>query len=81
MIVLKEGFFDAEVYESGVMVGLKEKTAGTWPCLRAVVGAALSRSTPANFQPYLDRMSLQKPRTRQEWLWQRLLVRELRTTI
>jgi hypothetical protein len=26
-------------------------------------------------------MSLWKPRTRQEWLWQRLLVRELRTVI
>jgi hypothetical protein len=27
----------------------------------------------------LQRMSLAEPRTRQEWIWQRLLVRELRT--
>jgi hypothetical protein len=32
-------------------------------------------------KPYLDRMALGKPQTRQEWLWQRLLVRELRAMI
>jgi hypothetical protein len=45
------------------------------------VSAALSRGTPANLSPYLERMSLGKPQTRQEWLWQRLLERELRTMI
>jgi hypothetical protein len=28
-----------------------------------------------------ERMSLGKPQSRQEWLWQRLLVRELRAMI
>jgi hypothetical protein len=52
-----------------------------WPKLQAVAGAALSRGTPGNLRPCLERMSLWKPRTRQEWLWQRLLVRELRALI
>jgi len=39
--------------------------------------AVASRGTPAAVKPYLQRMSLNAPKTRQEWLWQRLLVREL----
>jgi hypothetical protein len=52
-----------------------------WPRLLAIVGASLSTSTPAALRPYLKRMSLLNPRSRQEWLWQRLLVRELRAMI
>jgi hypothetical protein len=74
-------FTSEEIALAKALTRLKDKTAGTWPCLRAVAGAALSRGTPANLRPYLDRMSLGKPQTRQEWLWQRLLVRELRTMI
>jgi acyl-CoA hydrolase len=74
-------FTSEEIALAKALARLKDKTAGTWPCLRAVAGAALSRGTPANLRPYLDRMSLGKPQTRQEWLWQRLLVRELRTMI
>jgi acyl-CoA hydrolase len=58
---------------------LQNGTSGVWPRLRATAAAALSRGTPANLKPYLERMSLGNPRTRQEWLWQRLLVRELRS--
>jgi hypothetical protein len=29
----------------------------------------------------LERMSLDTPKTRQEWLWQRLLVQELRDIV
>jgi hypothetical protein len=60
---------------------LKDETAHTWPRMQAVAGAVLARGTPANLKPYLDRMGLGKPQTRQEWLWQRLLVRELRAMI
>lgn len=42
------------------------------------MGAATSRGVPSALKAYLDRMSLGAPRTRQEWLWQRLLVEELR---
>jgi hypothetical protein len=37
-----------------------------------------SPGTPAQLRPYLKRMALDAPQTRQQWLWQRLLVQELR---
>jgi hypothetical protein len=40
--------------------------------------AFAARDTPTAIRPYLERMSLNAPKTRQEWLWQRLLVQELR---
>jgi hypothetical protein len=43
-----------------------------------LMGAVTSRGVPSALRPYLDRMSLGAPRTRQQWLWQRLLVQELR---
>jgi hypothetical protein len=72
-------FTSEEIVLAKALTRLKNSTAGGWPRLRAVVGAALSRDTPTNLRPYLERMSLGRPQTRQEWLWQRLLVRELRT--
>ena len=57
---------------------LKERTAGGWTRVKALSAAAVSRGTPSAVRPYLERMSLNTPKTRQEWLWQRLLVRELR---
>jgi acyl-CoA hydrolase len=74
-------FTSEEIVLAKALARLKIDTAGGWRRLRAVVEAALSRGTPANLKPYLERMSLGRPRTRQEWLWQRLLVRELRTMI
>jgi hypothetical protein len=56
---------------------LKERTTGGWPRVKALLSAAASRGTPSAVRPYLERMSLNAPKTRQEWLWQRLLVREL----
>ena len=55
---------------------LKERTTGGWPRVKALVAAA-SFGTPSAVRPYLERMSVNAPKTRQEWLWQRLLVREL----
>jgi hypothetical protein len=51
------------------------------PRVRAVAGAVLSRGTPAAFRPYLERMRLESPRSREEWLWQRLLVHQLKTVV
>jgi acyl-CoA hydrolase len=51
------------------------------PRVRAVAGAVLSRGTPAAFRPYLERMRLEAPRTREEWLWQRLLVHQLKSVV
>ena len=67
-----------EIVLAKALTRLKGATAGRWQRLCAAACAALSRGTPAELLPYLERMSLDKPRSGQEWLWQRLLVRELR---
>jgi hypothetical protein len=46
--------------------------------MKAVAAAVAQRGIPTEVKPYLERMSLSAPKTRQEWLWQRLLARELR---
>jgi acyl-CoA hydrolase len=74
-------FSNEEIVLAKALARLKEHTARLWPRWLAIAGAALSRGTPANFRPYLDRMALLDPRSRQEWLWQRLLVRELRSML
>jgi acyl-CoA hydrolase len=74
-------FTGEEIVLTKALRNLKEKTAQGWPRLQAVAGAVASRGTPANLRPFLERMSLWKPRTRREWLWQRLLVRELRPLV
>jgi len=71
-------FTREEIALASALTSLKQKTDRGWPRLRAVVSAALSPGTPASLRPYLERMSLERPRTRREWLWQRLLVNELR---
>jgi acyl-CoA hydrolase len=71
-------FTSEEIVLAKTLTRLKERTAGGWPRVKAFVGAAASRGIPAAVKPYLERMSLIAPKTRQEWLWQRLLVRELR---
>jgi acyl-CoA hydrolase len=71
-------FTGEEIVLAKALNGLKEKTAGGWPRVKALVGAATSRGIPSAVRPYLERMSLGAPQTRQEWLWQRLLVEELR---
>jgi len=66
-----------EIVLAKALNGLKERTSGGWPRVKAVGLAATSLGTPSAVRPYLERMSLNAPKTRQEWLWQRLLVREL----
>lgn len=66
-----------EIELAKALTHLKQSTATLWPRIRAVAGAVLRARTPAACRPALERMGLQKPASRQEWLWQRLLVRSL----
>jgi acyl-CoA hydrolase len=66
-----------EIVLARALGSLKAKTTGGWPRVKAAALAAASFGTPAAVRPYLQRMALNAPKTRQEWLWQRLLVREL----
>jgi acyl-CoA hydrolase len=67
-----------EVVLAKALARLKEHMAGPWwPRLKSLAGAMTSRGMPAAMRPYVDRMGLLEPRSRQEWLWQRLLLQEL----
>ena len=71
-------FTSEEIVLAKALTRLKEKTTGGWLRVKTLGVAAASRATPMAIRPYLERMSLNTPKTRQEWLWQRLLVQELR---
>jgi acyl-CoA hydrolase len=71
-------FTGEEIMLAKALTRLKEKTAGGWPRVKTLLGAMTFRGIPSAIRPYLERMSLNAPQTRQEWLWQRLLVQELR---
>ena len=71
-------FTSEEIVLAKALTRLKEKTMGGWQRAKTLGLAAASRGTPLAIRPYLERMSLNAPKTRQEWLWQRLLVQELR---
>ena len=71
-------FTREEIVLLKAMTSLKRKTGGGWPRIKTLAGALSRTAVPAAVRPYLERMSLDAPRTRQEWLWQRLLVQELR---
>jgi acyl-CoA hydrolase len=66
-----------EIVLAKALARLKQRTAGGWPRVRALAGAMTIRGIPAAVKPFLERMSLNAPQSRQEWLWQRLLVQEL----
>jgi acyl-CoA hydrolase len=70
-------FTQEEIVLAKALERLKARTTGGWPRVKAMAQAAASLGTPNAVRPYLQRMSLNAPKTRQEWLWQRLLVREL----
>jgi acyl-CoA hydrolase len=67
-----------EIVLAKALTRLKEKTSAGWPRIKTVAGAVTKRGIPAQVKPYLQRMSLAAPKSRQEWLWQRLLTQELR---
>jgi acyl-CoA hydrolase len=70
-----------EVVLARALAHLKERTRGRARALGTALKATLGRGTPAAMRPYLDRMGLWAPESRREWLWQRLLVRELRDLV
>jgi hypothetical protein len=74
-------FTREEIVLAKALSRLKESTTGAWLRVKAASLAAASLGTPGAVRPYLERMSLNAPKTRQEWLWQRLLVRELRDIV
>jgi acyl-CoA hydrolase len=71
-------FTREEIVLLKAMASLKKRTGGRWLRLKTLAGAVAPGAIPAAVRPYLKRMSLDAPRTRQEWLWQRLLAQELR---
>jgi acyl-CoA hydrolase len=72
-------FTGEEIVLAKALTRLKQKTTGGWPRVKTLLGAVIYRGIPSAIRPHLERMSLNAPQTRQEWLWQRLLVQELRT--
>jgi hypothetical protein len=69
-----------EVVLAKALARLKEHTAApAWPRLKTIARAMTSRGIPPAMRPYLERMALLSPRSRQEWLWQRLLLQELQS--
>jgi acyl-CoA hydrolase len=74
-------FTHEEIVLAKALSRLQDGTTGGWPRVKAASLAVASRGTPSAVRPYLERMSLNAPKTRQEWLWQRLLVRELRDIV
>jgi Acetyl-CoA hydrolase/transferase C-terminal domain len=67
-----------EIILAKALTRLKELDAGpAWPRLKTIAGALTSRGLPAAMRPYIERMALLSPQSRQEWLWQRLLLQEL----
>jgi acyl-CoA hydrolase len=71
-------FTAEEIVLAKALASLQKNTRRGGPRLKTVASALTSPGTPAAFRPYLQRMSLAAPQTRQQWLWQRLLVQELR---
>src|SRR5260221_10169 len=71
-------FTGEEIVLAKALTRLKGKSKGGWLRVKTVCLSAAARGTSSAIRPYLDRMSLSAPQTRQEWLWQRLLVQELR---
>ena len=67
-----------EIELSKALTSMKERTATLGMRIKTVVGAVLQGRMPAECRPALARMGLLTPESRQEWLWQRLLLRELR---
>ena len=70
-----------EVVLAKALTSLKDKVSGGWPRVKALVGRAVCAKHAGEPRPYLERMSLWGTQNRREWLWQRLLVQELRTLV
>jgi len=71
-------FTAEEIVLAKALASLKEHTRRVGTRLKTIATAMTSPGTPAHLRPFLTRMALHAPQNRQEWLWQRLLVQELR---
>jgi acyl-CoA hydrolase len=71
-------FTGEEIVLAKALARLEQRMAGGWPRVKTLAEALTMRGIPSAVRPYLERMSLSHPQTPQEWLWQRLLVQELR---
>lgn len=67
-----------EIELAKALSNLKTRTATTGLRIKALLGALWQGRIPAEHRPALERMGLSAPESRQEWIWQRLLLRELR---
>jgi acyl-CoA hydrolase len=67
-----------EIVLAKALANLQEHTRRGGTRLRTFATALASPGTPAHLRPYLTRMALHAPQSRRQWLWQRLLVQELR---
>jgi acyl-CoA hydrolase len=67
-----------EIVLAKALASLKEHTRRRGTRFKTLATALTSPGTPAHLRPYLTRMALHAPQSRQQWLWQRLLVQELR---
>ncbi len=67
-----------EILLAPALQAMRRRTAGPAGKLRAALAFARSGRVPADLVPLLERMGLAAPATREERLWQRLLVGELR---
>jgi acyl-CoA hydrolase len=71
-------FTAEEIVLAKALANLQEHTRRRGTRLKTLATALTSPGTPAHLRPYLTRMALHAPQSRQQWLWQRLLVQELR---
>ncbi|MDE2349200.1 MAG: hypothetical protein KGL92_11920 [Gammaproteobacteria bacterium] len=67
-----------EIALAEALRSVRRRTAGPVGKLRAALAFARPGKVPAEFEPLLERMALRSPSTREERLWQRLLIGELR---
>lgn len=67
-----------EIELSKALTSLRQHTATPGRRIKVVLAAIFQGRMPADCRPALDRMGLLTPESRQEWLWQRLMLRELR---
>ncbi len=70
-----------EIALAKALVQIQRKSAGAFPKLRDLVGAALDSSVPPQLAPYLERMQLGAPATPEERRWRRRLARELKAQL
>ncbi len=66
-----------EIVLAEALGALARRTAGVGGKARALLASLARRRIPARVEPYLERMGLGAPATREERLWRRLLAREL----